>query len=234
MECTWHGDLTGVSVTKPSFFLRRSGVRSSARRDFAAGLCWPLRGGFWTIRQIAALPYRNVGQGLDAPVQILLVTSRETRRWVIPKGNLADTIVPHAAAAQEAEEEAGVRGAVCPMPLGSYRYRKRKGSGASLMADVDVFPLAVTEELADWKEKEQRERRWFIARRGGRRGRRAGPARPDPLVRLKRIQHGGPPQRRARTGRRKIEGRSDVRLVPTPAAQDRRLLRAVRSPCRRR
>jgi len=118
-------------------------------------------GGLYAIRQIAALPYRNLGQGLDAPVQILLVTSRETKRWVIPKGNFANNIVPHAAAAQEAEEEAGVRGAVCPTPLGSYRYRKRKGSGASLMADVEVFPLSVTQELVDWKEKKQRQRRWF-------------------------------------------------------------------------
>ncbi len=94
-------------------------------------------------------------------MQILLVTSRESRRWVVPKGNFANSIAPHTAAAQEAEEEAGVRGAVCPTPLGSYRYRKRKGSGASLMADVEVFPLSVSEELADWKERNQRERRWF-------------------------------------------------------------------------
>ncbi len=92
---------------------------------------------------------------------MLLVTSRESRRWVIPKGNFGNNVSPHAAAAQEAEEEAGVRGAVCPTPLGTYRYRKRKGSGASLMADVEVFPLAVSEELKDWKEKEERDRRWF-------------------------------------------------------------------------
>jgi predicted phosphate transport protein (TIGR00153 family) len=107
------------------------------------------------------LPYRNVGQGLDAPVQILLVTSRESKRWVIPKGNFGNNLAPHAAAAQEAEEEAGVVGAVCPTPLGSYRYRKRKGSGASLMYDVDVFPLSVSRELDEWKEKEERQRRWF-------------------------------------------------------------------------
>ena len=53
-----------------------------------------------------------------------------------------------------------MRGAVCPTPLGSYRYRKRRGNGASLMADVEVFPLAVSEELAQWKEQDQRERRW--------------------------------------------------------------------------
>ncbi|MFL6723995.1 MAG: DUF47 family protein [Sphingomicrobium sp.] len=113
------------------------------------------------MRQIAALPYSNVGRGLRAPVQVLLVTSRESRRWVIPKGNFANTVSPHSAAAQEAEEEAGVRGVVCPTPLGTYRYRKRKGSGASLMADVEVFPLSVSEELSDWKEKNQRDRRWF-------------------------------------------------------------------------
>ena len=107
------------------------------------------------------MPYRNVGRGLRAPVQVLLVTSRESGRWVIPKGNFANTVSPHAAAAQEAEEEAGVRGAVCPTPLGTFRYRKRKGSGASLMYDVEVFPLAVSEELPDWKEKKQRQRRWF-------------------------------------------------------------------------
>ena len=91
----------------------------------------------------------------------MLVTSRETRRWVIPKGNQPSGMPPHAAAGQEAEEEAGVTGPVCPTPLGSYRYRKRRGSGASLMADVDVFPLAVTRELDAWKEQAQRERRWF-------------------------------------------------------------------------
>jgi predicted phosphate transport protein (TIGR00153 family) len=115
----------------------------------------------FAIRQIAALPYRTAGRAIDAPVSILLVTSRETKRWVIPKGNLEGRADPHVAAAQEAEEEAGVLGVVCPTPLGSYRYRKRKGSGASLMADVEVYPLSVSEELAEWKEKDERQRRWF-------------------------------------------------------------------------
>jgi predicted phosphate transport protein (TIGR00153 family) len=80
---------------------------------------------------------------------------------VIPKGNPQSDLAPHAAAAAEAEEEAGVCGQICPTPLGSYRYRKKRGSGASLMIDVDVFPLAVSRELAAWKEQSQRERRWF-------------------------------------------------------------------------
>lgn len=112
------------------------------------------------IRQIAALPYRTEGNAIDAPVSILLVTSRGTGRWVIPKGNAMAGTTPHVAAAQEAEEEAGVQGAACPTPIGTYRYRKRRANGASLMVDVDVFPFAVTHELPQWKEAAQRERKW--------------------------------------------------------------------------
>jgi predicted phosphate transport protein (TIGR00153 family) len=91
----------------------------------------------------------------------MLVTSRGSGRWVVPKGNMPTRMAPHEAAAREAEEEAGVRGAVCPTPLGSYRYRKLRGSGASLMVDVDVYPLALTSELSSWKEEHERTRRWF-------------------------------------------------------------------------
>lgn len=113
------------------------------------------------MRQIAVLPYRTRSPAVDAPIDILLITSRETRRWVVPKGNPMKGTPPHSAAAIEAEEEAGVLGAACPTPLGSYRYRKRRSSGASVWTDVDVFPFAVTEELDTWNEQHQRERRWF-------------------------------------------------------------------------
>ena len=82
------------------------------------------------IRQIAALPYRTTGPVLDSTVEVMLVTSRETKRWVLPKGNRIKGLSPHAGAAQEAQEEAGVVGEVCPPPLGSYRYRKLVRSGA--------------------------------------------------------------------------------------------------------
>ena len=120
----------------------------------------PDRAGSRFIRQIAALPYRTDGPAVDAPVRVLLITSRENKRWVIPKGNPGSGLTAHAAAALEADEEAGVRGLVCPTPLGSYRYRKRQRNGASLMVDVDVFPLAVNRELDHWKEEGERERRW--------------------------------------------------------------------------
>ncbi len=107
------------------------------------------------------MPYRTASDALDAPVSGLLVTSIETRRWVLPKGNLVTGLSAHASAAHEAEEEAGILGAACPTPIGSYRYRKRRRNGASLMVDVDVFPISVTDELEEWKEQDRRERRWF-------------------------------------------------------------------------
>lgn len=118
------------------------------------------RAGVVAIRQIAALPYRFEEGADHATVRFLLVTSRGTGRWVIPKGNVERGLAPHAAAAQEAKEEAGVSGHTLTTSLGSYRYRKRRG-GVSQLVEVDVFPLVVTHELARWKEMAQRERRWF-------------------------------------------------------------------------
>lgn len=113
------------------------------------------------MRQIAALPYRVTPRGTDNIVEILLVTSRETKRWVLPKGNPVGGLSPHAAAAHEAEEEAGVLGSASPLALGQYRYRKRRSNGAQLMFDVTVFPMAVTTELEEWAEQAERERKWF-------------------------------------------------------------------------
>jgi uncharacterized protein Yka (UPF0111/DUF47 family)/8-oxo-dGTP pyrophosphatase MutT (NUDIX family) len=110
------------------------------------------------IRQIAALPYRIKPDGSAA---ILLITSRETKRWVIPKGNRMRGIGPHHAAEIEAFEEAGISGILCPTSLGTFDYDKRRTNGSAKPARVEVFPLAVTEELVDWPEQHQRERHWF-------------------------------------------------------------------------
>lgn len=113
------------------------------------------------MRQIAVLPYRADSPAIDATIRILLITSRGRGRWVVPKGKPMAGLTLHASAAREAEEEAGVLGAACPTPIGSYRFRKRRNSGASVWADVLVFPFAVTEELESWDEQHERERRWF-------------------------------------------------------------------------
>jgi predicted phosphate transport protein (TIGR00153 family) len=110
------------------------------------------------MRQIAALPYTT---DADGAMRILLITSRDTRRWVIPKGNRIKGMAGHRAAELEAYEEAGIHGIACPAPLGRYRYDKRKRNGASREATVEVFPLAVTGHLTQWPEQGQRELRWF-------------------------------------------------------------------------
>jgi 8-oxo-dGTP pyrophosphatase MutT (NUDIX family) len=106
--------------------------------------------------QYAALPYR-VGE----TIEVLLVTSRETQRWVIPKGWPMNGKKPHAAAAREALEEAGVSGKVAKTPFGAYRYVKRLKNGAPLVCSVDVFPLQVERQRKRWPEQHQRTAHWF-------------------------------------------------------------------------
>ena len=91
----------------------------------------------------------------------MLITSRETRRWVIPKGNPERGLAPHALAAKEAYEEAGLVGRVGAEPVGRYRYAKRRRDGTAVPVEVEVFPLLVEQQLEDWPEKGQRETRWF-------------------------------------------------------------------------
>src|SRR3954471_13026149 len=107
--------------------------------------------------QCAALPLSREG----AELRVMLVTSRETRRWVIPKGWVEKRHSPAAQAAQEAFEEAGVRGRVAKAPIGRYAYPKRLANGKQVTCEVEVFPLEVERLLEDWPEKTQRERRWF-------------------------------------------------------------------------
>ena len=94
---------------------------------------------------------------------VLLVTSRETRRWVVPRGNRMRGKSAQEAAAIEAWEEAGVRGPVGDVAIGLYGYAKRKKSGRHMPAEVLLFPMLVEEELDDWPEREERQRRWFSA-----------------------------------------------------------------------
>jgi 8-oxo-dGTP pyrophosphatase MutT (NUDIX family) len=108
-------------------------------------------------RQVAALPWRGEGPALE----ILLVSSRETRRWVIPKGWPMKDKADHQAAAQEAYEEAGLDGVIVEQAAGDYEYLKRLKSGAAKLVKVDVYPMKVTGEHATWPEKGQRTLQWM-------------------------------------------------------------------------
>ncbi len=91
----------------------------------------------------------------------MLITSRDTGRWVLPKGNPIAGLAPHEAAAQEAYEEAGVRGIPCPTAIGEYTYVKRRRTRGDRDLVVAVYPFAFVEQLADWPERAQRVTRWF-------------------------------------------------------------------------
>jgi len=106
----------------------------------------------WMYRQSAVIPYR---QGANGP-EVLLVTSRKGKRWVLPKGVVEPELPPAVSAEKEALEEAGVRGAIDDQPLGTYQYRKWGGT-----CTVEVFAMAVEEEAPDWLEAATRKREWL-------------------------------------------------------------------------
>jgi len=109
--------------------------------------------------QFAALPFRY---GDDGRPRIMLLTSRETRRWVIPKGWPMRGRKPREVAAQEAFEEAGLRGTIVgERPIGSYHYEKQLSPHHSALCEVMVFLFLVERQLDDWPEKAERETRWF-------------------------------------------------------------------------
>lgn len=107
--------------------------------------------------QYAALPYRIHGR----QVQVMLITSRGTGRWIIPKGWPMDGLPPQETALTEAAEEAGVVGEVADRPIGSYRYIKQLKGAQSMAIQVIVFPLLVESQVPAFKEQGQRSSRWF-------------------------------------------------------------------------
>ncbi|MGD0635929.1 MAG: NUDIX hydrolase [Beijerinckiaceae bacterium] len=109
--------------------------------------------------QVAALPIRS---GIAEGIEVLLIRSRETRRWIIPKGWPMKGRKDHQAAAKEALEEAGVIGKVRAHPVGGYTYQKRLNDHVQ-PCRVMVYRLDVEKQLETWPEKAQRERQWFPA-----------------------------------------------------------------------
>lgn len=110
-----------------------------------------------TRMQYGALCWRAVATG----VEVLLITSRDTGRWVIPKGWPMPGLAPEAAAAQEAWEEAGVQGTMNPLCIGRYGYQKCLSAEASVPCAVAVYGLRVDELAKTFPEVKERRRKWF-------------------------------------------------------------------------
>jgi 8-oxo-dGTP pyrophosphatase MutT (NUDIX family) len=108
--------------------------------------------------QYGALPYRFTPM---AALEILVVTTRQSRRWIVPKGWPIKRLTPSKAAAREAFEEAGVRGKIGARAIGNFRYKKAADeNGAETNCEVKVFPLLVKRQSATWPEFGQRVVQW--------------------------------------------------------------------------
>jgi 8-oxo-dGTP pyrophosphatase MutT (NUDIX family) len=107
--------------------------------------------------QYAALPWRA---GASGDLEVLIITSRETRRWVVPKGWPIRGLPPEQSAAREAYEEAGVTGVASKRAIGDYAYAKRLSDGATTPVQVKLFPLKVFRVHDEWPEIGQREKCW--------------------------------------------------------------------------
>ena len=110
------------------------------------------------IRQYGVLAYDIAD---DGEPRFLLITSRSTKRWVLPRGNPIPGLSPPQSAAQEAFEEAGLTGLVSPEEVGAYRYDKVRRDGSTIPANVHVFPLRTTIQSGHWPEQDERQTRWF-------------------------------------------------------------------------
>lgn len=109
--------------------------------------------------QYAALPFRRA----DTAVEIMLITSRDTGRWLIPKGWPVPGLSPPNSAAREAREEAGLVGRIGAEAIGCYHYGKRLGNGSQVDCAVEVFALEVERQLKSWPERRERRTQWFAA-----------------------------------------------------------------------
>jgi len=107
-------------------------------------------------RQVGALPFRRTPSG---EIEVLLITSRETGRYIIPKGWPMKRFSDPDAAAREAFEEAGVVGKIQRKPIGDYLYWKRLERAFELLK-VDVYALDVRKQQPDWPEKSARKSGW--------------------------------------------------------------------------
>lgn len=116
------------------------------------------------LKQVGALPLRKAQSNT---IEVLLVSSRDTGRWVIPKGWPSKRMPDSAAAAREARQEAGVTGKIAKKPFGTYRYRKIEKESIRLI-EVSVYLLWVKKEKKQWKEKAERNRVWFDAQTASR------------------------------------------------------------------
>ncbi len=109
------------------------------------------------MQQVAALPFVTA----DSAIDVLLITSRRRKRWILPKGWPTKNLSLPESAAKEASEEAGVLGPVQTDAIGSYDYTKHTKPGYSVPCRVFIYPLFVTQHKLAWREQSERSFKWL-------------------------------------------------------------------------
>ena len=118
------------------------------------------------LDQVAALPVRLHAEGF---VEVMLITSRESNRWIIPKDWSSPEFDPHEIAARTASEEAGLIGTAGVGPIGHFTYDNRLSNGVVLPCRVAVHLFRVAGQLDRWPERGKREIAWLTSREAARR-----------------------------------------------------------------
>lgn len=128
--------------------------KNLALRGFPPDLRRKWKRGFrpaWHYRQSGVVPFRKANDGYH----VLLITTRKTGKWIVPKGIIEPDLSPAESAAKEALEEAGVTGRMLDGIQASYSFDKWNGR-----CGVTLFALLVEELLEDWAESADRRRKW--------------------------------------------------------------------------
>ncbi len=145
----WNGTAKGMSL-RDFGLLGRLGCALLRSPEEPRGVEW----------RFGAIPYRHV----DGEIVFLLITARRTGKWIFPKGGPMAGLTPAESAAEEAYEEAGVRGWVGAVPVGHYRTFKARTDKTHPAGEtpvlVEMYPLEVAEQFDDWPEKGERKRHW--------------------------------------------------------------------------
>ncbi|WP_242509581.1 NUDIX hydrolase [Rhodovulum imhoffii] len=111
--------------------------------------------------QAAALCLRDGKNGCE----VLLISSLDSGRWILPKGWPMAGRTLAEAALREAWEEAGVSGKVEDTPVGVFNYTKCLRGNLRLSCDVTVFPVQVEALANDYPEAGRRRRKWVPPQR---------------------------------------------------------------------
>ncbi len=115
----------------------------------------------WWYTQSGVIAYRLGTKAVPKhetfpEIEVLLITSRKRKHWIIPKGVVEPGMLPQTSAAKEAFEEAGIAGNVSDHAIGMYRREKWQGT-----CTVEVFLLEVTTVFDEWPERAIRDREWM-------------------------------------------------------------------------